>query len=111
MTPEAQRIAIAEACGLKFPYGINFSGRAAFDMHGSRAYCPDYLNDLNAMHEAVKALTPDQKNAYAIHLSGALWTPQHTRGWQDWRDTITVSEATAKQRADAFILAVGKSLD
>jgi hypothetical protein len=38
MTPEAQRIAIAEACGWTMP---------------------DYLNDLNAMHEALKVQTPE----------------------------------------------------
>lgn len=36
MTPEAQRIAIAEACG------------------AYSKFCPDYPNDLNAMHEAAQ---------------------------------------------------------
>lgn len=74
MTPEAQRIAIAEACGLKiqdipfvpalvFPHDGKRFTEAAFTEY-RKAYpsgavpmsIPDYLNDLNACHEMEKVL-------------------------------------------------------
>lgn len=64
---------------------------------------PNYCGCLNAMAGAVEKLTEEDKNAYAVILAGMLWTPSHTRGWQDWRDTLAVSEATALQRATAFV--------
>ena len=64
MKPEAQRIAIAEACGWKydprdnckvtFPSGDVFYG-------GSVGMFPDYLNDLNAMHSALLTLVTTKK--------------------------------------------------
>lgn len=59
MTPEEQRIAIAEACGWKIAeWGVSTpSGAVLF--RGTREsveYLPNYLNDLNAMHEAEKVL-------------------------------------------------------
>ena len=63
MTPEAQRIAIAKACGWQdfyteanefrgTPPGTwAYSNRTVYQ-DGS-APVPDYLNDLNAMHEAI----------------------------------------------------------
>jgi hypothetical protein len=51
--PEAQRIAIAKACEWRLE-GIWW----AHSSHPNRTIecCPDYLNDLNAMHEAFRHL-------------------------------------------------------
>lgn len=70
MTPEAQRIAIAEACGklkrkdgetvlFQRPDEPGYVYQLVRSKHGSERPCyvgpfPDYLNDLNAMHEAIR---------------------------------------------------------
>ena len=74
MSPEAQRIAIAEACA-----------------PGS-SVMPDYLNDLNAMHEAEKVLT--DHTGYCMNL-------QIATGGLPLRFNLVFS--TAAQRAEAFL--------
>ena len=84
MTPEEQRVAIAEACGWKTGY------RDPEAWHP----LPDYLNDLNAMHEAEKVLTTAQTTTMSQYLHrrlGMLW-----------------GFATASQRAEAFLYTIGK---
>lgn len=80
MTPEAQRIAIAEACGWYWATHEKASGtcwiqspgttlpqgwwREAIPSkksQGSLFSIPDYLSDLNAMAEAEKVLTDEQQ--------------------------------------------------
>jgi hypothetical protein len=83
MSPQAQRIAIAEACGWKDEIVKAFHG------------LPDYLNDLNAMHEATHSLKKDQLRWYRnrlIELTG----------------TFEAIDATAPQRAEAFLRTIGK---
>ena len=84
MNPEQQRIAIAEACGWLKVHGHSVAG------------IPDYLNDLNAMHDAEKVLILDC--VWATYL-GEL--------------SVVVAEkslvhATAAQRAEAFLRTIGK---
>ncbi len=99
MTPESQRIAIAEAHG--FTNNENDCSR----WHIS--YAPDYLNDLNAMHEAEKVLTEEQLHDYGKHL-GAITT---VMTWWDSRISgygmAKFAHATAAQRAEAFLKALG----
>lgn len=103
MTPEAQRIAIAKACGIEVVSdGITHHlcrctlGGKGYDPAG-KFLCevPDYLNDLNAMHEAEKILTETTIVEYADWLlviaNSASSTNQH------W------FLATAAQRAEAFL--------
>jgi hypothetical protein len=83
----------------------------SFEHEDKFNHCPlkeakNYTGDLNAVAQAVTSLTEEQKQAYAILLAGALWEPKDTRGWKDYRDTLAVSEATAHQRAEAFIKTV-----
>jgi hypothetical protein len=56
MTPEAQRIAIAEACGWTNRAYKNQYGEPKTIWHHPDGtpigYTPDYLRDLNAVHEA-----------------------------------------------------------
>ena len=92
MTPEQQRIAIAEACGWEpLPEGHfhpdNPIGQTM----------PNYLNDLNSMHEAEKVLVRLQWVSYLRRLQtlcdeSVTW-PIH---------------ATASQRAEAFLRTIGK---
>ena len=104
MKPEAQRIAIAEACGWKeitaqnwIPLGIPPTRR-----HGVE-YIPSYLKDLNAMHEAEKVLTPEQLSDYASYIIRAA---RHKEGIEDHESHYPVPfalHATAAQRAEAFL--------
>ena len=116
MTPEAQRIAIAKACGwaqiklrLKKDYDTVWSGvipnAGEFDSQGALENAfelPDYLNDLNAMNEAEKTLVPNS------HEEQMYW------GSLGWNFDMTVADArnlghaTAAQRAEAFLRAIGK---
>jgi hypothetical protein len=76
--PEQQQVAIEEACGWTvWSCGV-----------------PDYLNDLNAMHEAENSLTTSQMTTMSQYLHrkiGVLW-----------------GFATAAQRAEAFLRTIGK---
>jgi hypothetical protein len=114
MTEEQQRIAIAEACGWQFipEYYHGKDDPPEFttvtpDGRHLCGYYPDYLNDLNAMHEAEKLLTEDQISNYGSFLKGkdnetvSLYAPEH-------REIAKVAMATAAQRAEAFLKTIGK---
>lgn len=97
MTDEQMRIAIAKACGWR-----QSERNTAHWHHVSEPYShilfgdlPNYLNDLNAMHEAEKTLVL-----------------QHQILYQGWLGKITGNKcpalfgqihATARQRAEAFV--------
>lgn len=111
MSPEKQRIAIAEACDLKDirgPRGYAFDGPhylvASSQMGAIRRLIPDYPNDLNAMHEAEKALAENQKIEYAKNLMGIVRS-----GFGHCTDDLFYfAHATAAQRAEAFLRTIGK---
>lgn len=126
MSPEAQRIAIAEACGWRRVYlhDSQFkcgSHGCGYDTHikwihddapysptlhpGQLDNLPDYLNDLNAMHEAEKTiLTCAPWWLYQKELRRVtLWDGV------DGSDVVTrLIRATAAQRAEAFLRTIGK---
>jgi len=88
MTPEQQRVAIAEACGWTvWSCGV-----------------PDYLNDLNAMHDAEKVLGEKRIRSYAFTLAQVLDTSPTV----DLDDQFLNIHATAAQRAEAFLRTIGK---
>jgi hypothetical protein len=104
MNKEKQRIAIAEACGWidikRGPYdGRPFGRYKTHQLEG----VPDYLNDLNAMHEAEMVL----------HGQLNLWW-----NYMDALEKASVEfdplgrgshiHATAAQRAQAFLRTIGK---
>lgn len=93
MTPEAQRIAIARACGIKNIQKGGYCYIPEGQTWGSSKQLPDYLNDLNAMHEAEKILTLDQQCSYAVKLAKLRNKPYDDFG----------CFATAAQRAEAFL--------
>jgi hypothetical protein len=69
---------------------------------------PHYLTDLNAVHEAVKRLTPDQLHTYHATLVAVY------AGWAgtDWYDGYESGiDATAAQRVEAILRARGKWRD
>lgn len=115
MKTNEQRIAIAEACGWKLQNVENLSvgevlayGRRWWRHAGDKTIStlsnlPDYLNDLNAMHEAEKVLSHEQKLKYYHHICGSV---RRENGQSD-HETIYVplhtTHATAPQRAEAFL--------
>lgn len=99
MTPEQQRIKIAEACGWKAVKRGKWFGRVVWWYRKGKveipeSQLPDYLNDLNAMHEAEKFLTNDQWLDYDLELMVVT-------NCDDIVQKKRIS-ATAKQRAEAF---------
>jgi hypothetical protein len=103
MTPEQKRMAIAEARGWKYIARSStivswcFKCMAIVGINPKTSFAeqvPDYLNDLDAMHEAEAGLSYDQHRTFRKHL----W-------WETvGRDPRQFVSATAAQRADAFIL-------
>jgi len=106
MTREAQRIAIAETQGRKpgqyycqtcrkCVHLDSVTGGGYSDECGHRVEydLPDYLSDLNAMHEAEKVLTGNARDAYINYLV--------MRSISDGDSHVLF--ATAAQRAEAFL--------
>jgi hypothetical protein len=97
MSEEQQRIAIAEACGW-----TKISDWKAAGINGQHPtepwteVIPDYLNDLNAMHEAEKALDGMDQLTYLAKL-------HEGNHYCSWAGTC----ATAAQRAEAFLKTLG----
>lgn len=91
MSPEAQRIAIAESVGIYLHDGDHAPSNYTFVSD-----LPDYPNDLNAMHETEKMLTREQIEIYYEHLN-----PKNYGIW--WG-----IHAIAAQRAEAYLRTIGK---
>jgi len=103
MKPEQQRIAIAEACGWKPVEFRNCRPKPCScdtdkPNHNSP---PNYLNDLNAMHEAEKVLI--RPNLYA--KGGWRMYLRYLSIVTDERHPI---DDTASKRAEAFLRTIGK---
>jgi hypothetical protein len=99
MTNKRINIAIAKACG----WQIKVKAYHAKPPAGEWKYLdtiPDYCNDLNAMHEAEKAL---------------LKLDNSCGHWETYSNTlaaklgcIDIFHATARQRAEAFLKIINK---
>lgn len=109
MSPEAQQIAIAKACGWRnITAGTNYRDppdgeRIFFNTLLDEDPVPDYCEDLNAMHEAECILTEErgQLKTYLYNLEMVLIVSgriNRTSG-QEFR----LVTATAAQRAEAFL--------
>ena len=137
MKPEQQRIALAEACGWSFIregqsiernhhigcvtwVAISTDGRKYEYRKGYQEIeyltkedacndrTPDYLNDLNAMHEAEKVIygNPNLPKKYTQQIKNAIRREAGvTKAQMDFDMCIT---ATARQRAEAFLKTIGK---
>ena len=113
MKPEQQRVAIAEACGWTaredkdgFWRAFDASGDMTHELWMSEtnvwsAGIPDYLNDLNAMHEAEKVLRKPMKGSDTDTIIGDRM--------HKYAELIGYAfDATATQRAAAFLRTIGK---
>lgn len=101
MSDKEINIAMAKACGWEVrPYSdmlvwYNPKGHACPVERGHRNKClPNYVNDLNVMHEAEKVMNSEQWVAYGKELSRL--------------DVFPMVHATARQRAEAFLRTLGK---
>jgi hypothetical protein len=122
MNQQQQRIAIAEACGwvikteqVEHTNGYQWTETRKFwvSPHGKRGELPDYLNDLNAIHEAEKTLSwkdegpaTSQRRRYLMNLEAVISGPPNRFGERPNR-TLSVPFATAAQRARAFLETLG----
>lgn len=108
MKPDQQRIAIAKACGWKHKLNrsqrwITSNPEGEIKQYSHKdigkdwpKWClPDYLTDLNAMHEAEKTLTDKQEYDYQVLIC---------RMFDIGFKSIC---APAAQRAEAFLKTLG----
>ena len=109
MTPEAQRIAIAEFCGWRF--SGDFVTRW-YTKEFNRF--PDYLNDLNLIHEAAVRLPYELRNDHVMELRRIV-VRDATENMKDLDHgeikDIYFYYATAAQRAEALLRTIGKWKD
>jgi len=116
MTPEAQRIAIAEACGWTINTVPPLAGMGwppnipdRFRTYDNAQMLPFYTADLNAMHDVEKLLDEKLVNRYIMELSKVTMRlnfkkqPHRIAGFQ--------CHASAAMRAEAFLRTIGKWID
>jgi hypothetical protein len=99
MTPEQQRIAIAQDFG--------WTDTQIIDGKYGQTDVPDYLNDLNAMHEAEQRLWRKdwtRRHDFVDKLARII-SPTHGYRQQSGVDLL---DATAAQRAEAFLRTINK---
>jgi hypothetical protein len=132
MSPEQQRICIAEACG--WHRGTNYSKQEEFGDgtvwrkgdNGTRSVAlnpaglPDYLNDLNAMHDAEKVMNDAAYGNFENFLNDAICAADKMQCVKTITGSVVVMPSnifirwcspTAAQRAEAFLRAMGKWVD
>lgn len=111
MTDQEINVGIAEACGWthienrnSMAMGGHWFGYPPVNaIIGKKAPIPDFASDLNAMHEAEKVLPKVKITRYISELWGAL-----CRGGDSDQCEIGIINATARQRAEAFLRTIGK---
>ncbi len=123
MSPDAQRIAIAEACGWTnidkylgnqpLPFTREFIGGTddglaeGEDTLGHQIKpLPDYLNDLNAMHEVEKALEECVQADFARELFAVIGCS--IEGGIDFSMAFEIGTASPAHHAEAFLRVLGK---
>jgi len=111
MTEQEINMAIAEACGWTCQNGW-WDHPTLPSNGGAMPEPPDYTNDLNAMHEAWLILSNYDKREFHINLG--LLIEKYTKEWGDLLlldQRSLIANATAAQRAEAFLRTVGKWKD
>lgn len=114
MTPEEKRIRIATACGWEIRASGQYKNQATHQLfHNGKliqtryidvelSSLPDYLNSLDAMHEAEKALDWDQQVKFRIYLM------MNSDGRKATYRTAEAAlcHATVAQRAEALLAVI-----
>jgi hypothetical protein len=96
MKPHRQRIAISKACGFKWSEYSDELGQLVAE------FIPNYLVDLNAMHEAEKVLSRGE------HYNQTGGFGRYKTALAEVCDEQHPIDATAAQRAEAFLRTIGK---
>lgn len=109
MSPEAQRIAIAEICGFINVRMWSKSCIASMGINAKGEYwgslgVPDYLNDLNAMHEAENNI----RKSWDTYLSSLIEIRWRDAQLSQHPADLSPTRATAAQRAEAFLKTIDK---
>jgi hypothetical protein len=102
-----QRILIAETCGWYKDKNFHINGLWNHDKYkvSRREFeLPDYPNDLNAMFEAEENLAGLVEFGYEHYLR---WKLSHDFGHYNTHDLWPIWHSTARQRAEAFLKAIG----
>jgi hypothetical protein len=100
MSPDTQQVAIAEACGYKWPGLRKKKDSIGWMLNGQYIpRLPNYLHSLDAMHEAEKTLTDANSLIYHANL---LAVQRAQFGLVTDRE-FQMIHATAAQRAEAFL--------
>ena len=105
MKPEQQQIAIATACGWTnvaplIVKNVKHEGDdITVGISSDDGWIPDYLNDLNAMHEAEKVLTSEQ------HIDYMEWLGMCSDDYG--RKVWAYVHCSASERARAFLRTLG----
>lgn len=105
MTPQQINIAIAEACGwIKVRQHWERNGEMRWNNDALHyLQLPDYCHDLDAMHEAWCQISPPKHYEFRKHLQQIVLRDGHTHG-----PCRSCCNATAPQRAEAFLRTIGK---
>lgn len=116
MNQQDQRIAIAKACGMKpikeedlspIWQQANKERRDIKIAELNAAYLPDYLNDLNAMHEAWRDYFGFFSEEWVDAYRTLIQVVNQHLGPKTTEDEIyyaaAIANATAAQRAEAFL--------
>jgi len=120
MTDQEINIAIAEACGWVWTYGHN----SLYDKCSVLRYwrlpqmkplegvaykdIPQFCTDLNAMHEAWLSLNLGEQCEFSDYLAEIVCRNQPNRLMYDLTLHGVIENATAHQRAEAFLRTIGK---
>ena len=109
MNKEKQRIAIAEFCGWSQDEVLGWWAPDDSEWYGTSwgiDMLPNYLNDLNAMHDAEKGLTDAQWREYTNNLLNltAMYIDQEGAPMR----LVSSIHATAEQRAEALLKTIGR---
>ncbi len=116
MSPNAQRIAIFATLGFtdEIEPGIGNGWYRRNPTTGETKRIPEYLTDLNAMYEAVAHLRRTDgfksvKNRYRSYLTNLITIMCPTVPYRDWSwsQGVSCEQATAAQKAEAFVKACG----
>ncbi len=106
LSPDEQRIKIASLLGI---VDIEKTGWDTCDfcdiglwkgrLNGKVVYVPNYCNDLNAMQDAWRMLSPLQRAEFMIHISRLVMLKKADYSW-----VLEFPGIPAAQWAEAFVL-------
>jgi hypothetical protein len=106
MTDEQINISIAEACGWKYEKNETHAPDGSFWWSKEPEF-PNYLNDLNAMHEAEATLDFEQAELFEDELYDVIF--KNNDGLENPLSCrFSVWHATSRQRAEAFLKTIKK---